>query len=930
LRAGLDQMAITGTLNGSAHASWMGSIRTLRVHCDLALSAAAKNTAPSAAQSAANTIPANGVIHATYDGRRHAFALRQSTLHIPSGTVTANGELSKVSSLSFQAKIADLRQFESLVSVFHPKGSALPPVSGSATLNATLNGSLSRPDVSGHFAAQNLEVQGSQWNSAQASVQASPSKVTVTNGTLVSAQRGRASFNGTVSLDNWHYLPGSPFTAILSVEQMSIADLQHTANLHYPVTGDLSAQVTLEGTQLNPQGSGNIQITHARAYNQPFQQLAAQFHADHATIISSLHVVTPAGSAAANLSYNPGTNAYTLRLDAPALVLQKLPWVQEKNLGLAGILNLSASGQGTIDHPQLSAVLQLPQLTLRDKSISDIRADLQIAGEKAHLTLTSKVLDSSIQARAQVNLTDDYYAEASIQTTVIPLDVLLAAYLPSIPTGFRGQTELHATLKGPLKDITQVEAQITIPTLNASYQSLQIGIASPLHADLVHSVLTVQAAEIRGTDTSLRVQGSIPLSGNAAPRLTAQGSLDVRILKIFSPDTTSSGTVSFDVHASGSAQAPNVSGQILLHDVALLYSGAPVGVSKLNGTLDIAKESIQISKLSGEVGGGEVLVGGSIVYRPKLQFNVLLRSNSVRLLYPTGLRSVLDSNLSFSGDTKSSTLSGRVLIDSLSFTPDFDLSSFAGQLSGETSIPAEPGVADTIKLAVSVQSKDNLSVNSSQISLEGSVNLRVVGTAANPVITGRTDLISGEVFYRSVRYQLQRGIITFDNPNQTNPVLNVTATTTVEQYNLTLNLSGPFNKLTTSYTSDPPLSTADIINLLAQGQTTEESAAAGQSTDSIIASQAAGQFVGGIQRLAGISSLSIDPLIGGNNQNPSARIALQQRVTKNLLFTFSTDVSQPGSEIVQGNYQINKRWSISVTRDQVGGISVSGELHTKF
>jgi translocation and assembly module TamB len=291
---------------------------------------------------------------------------------------------------------------------------------------------------------------------------------------------------------------------------------------------------------------------------------------------------------------------------------------------------------------------------------------------------------------------------------------------------------------------------------------------------------------------------------------------------------------------------------------------------------------------------------------------------------------LLDTNLSFIGNQQSSNLSGRVLIDSLGFTPDFDLSKFADQFSGGTTVPAQPGVADNIRLNVSVQSKDNLAANSSQISVEGGVNVRVIGTAANPVIVGRTDLTAGELFYRNVRYQIQRGIITFDNPNQTSPVLNVSVTTIIEQYNLTLRLTGPFDKLTTSYTSDPPLPTADIISLLAQGQTTEESAAAGQSTDSILASQASSQLVGGIQKLAGISSLSIDPLIGGNNANPSARIAIQQRVTKNFLFTFSTDVSQPGDEIVEGDYQINKRWSVNVTRDQVGGVSVGGELHTKF
>lgn len=243
---------------------------------------------------------------------------------------------------------------------------------------------------------------------------------------------------------------------------------------------------------------------------------------------------------------------------------------------------------------------------------------------------------------------------------------------------------------------------------------------------------------------------------------------------------------------------------------------------------------------------------------------------------------------------------------------------------------SQPGFADTVHLQIAVQSRENLQATSAQVSIEGQAALQVGGTAANPVITGRTTLTSGEVFFRNVRYQLQRGIITFDDPNQTHPVFNLSVTTTIEQYNLTLTMRGPLDKLTTSYTSDPPLATADVINLVARGKTTQESAASSQSTDSMIASQAASRLSSGVQKLAGISNLQIDPTLGGNNQNPSARIAIQQRVTKDLLFSFSTDVSQPGSEIIQGEYQVNKRWSVSVSRDELGGFSVDGRFHKRF
>jgi translocation and assembly module TamB len=527
-----------------------------------------------------------------------------------------------------------------------------------------------------------------------------------------------------------------------------------------------------------------------------------------------------------------------------------------------------------------------------------------------------------------VNLSGDYYAEGTIDTTTVQVDQLLAMYLPSLPDGFHSQTELHATLKGPLKDKSRVEAHLTVPALNASYQSLQISTAGPIRADYSHSVVIIQPAEIRGTGTSLRVQGSIPLDGTASPNFTAQGSIDVGVVRMVQPDVQSSGILSLDIRTTGSPKSPEVRGQVNLKDVALSTPNTLLGIEKLNGSLDIDNDRVQITSLTGRIGGGQVSLGGSIAYRPNLHFNLDLQSRSVRLRYPDGLRMLLDSNVAFTGTSKASMLNGRVLIDSLSFTPDFDLAKFSDQF-GSTA-PSQPGFADTIKLAVGVQSTGQLSATSSQASVEGDVNLQVIVTAANPVVIGRTNLTSGELFYRNVRYQLQRGIITFDNPNETEPVMNVSVTTTVEQYNLILTLRGPFDKLTTSYVSDPPLATADIINLIAQGKTTQEANAASQSTDSMIASQAAGQVSSSVQKLAGISSLQINPLVGGNNQSPSARVAIQQRVTKSFLFTFSTDVSQPGNEMVQGDYQINKRWSVSMARDQVGGVSVDGRYHTNF
>ena len=358
---------------------------------------------------------------------------------------------------------------------------------------------------------------------------------------------------------------------------------------------------------------------------------------------------------------------------------------------------------------------------------------------------------------------------------------------------------------------------------------------------------------------------------------------------------------------------------------------APIGIDHLNAVMTVNDTGVQITDAAGNLGGGQVKFGGSVIYRPQLQANLSLTGKSVRLRYPEGMRSIFDSELMLTGNAQSSTLQGRVLIDSLSFTSDFDLSSFMGQFTGVSAPPTGQSFADNLKLQIAVQSSSQLSAGTTQLGIEGQANLRIVGTATDPVIVGRTDIASGNLFFEKRQYHLEQGVINFVNPTKTDPVINLMITTTINQYNLSIRLTGPIEKLQTTYVSDPPLPPVDIIKMIAFG--TAPGAPQSFGASSVLA-QGLGEVestIGSnISKLTGVAGLQIDPLIGGNNTNPSARVGMQKRVTKNFIFTFSTDVTQPQNEIVQGEYQLNKRWSVSVVRNESGGFAVDGRFHTNF
>jgi len=930
--ASIKQMPLTGTVDGNTEASWTGSIGNLKARSDITLRCAVQNTS-----AGTQAVPLNGAIHVNYDGRRSLITLRDTILRTPATSVTAQGEISDRSNLTIQAKASDLRELAKLASALRttsgntaaPSQASLP-VSGSATLNALVQGSMKKPRVSAQLAAQNLAASGTQWSALRASLFATPSQIAIQNGSLVSANQGQATFGVMVGLRNWSYVASNPISINLSVRQMPLAPLERIAGLDYPISGNLVADVTVHGSQLNPTGSGSLKLLKGKAYDEPIQNLALQFQATGNTVNTTANLQVPAGSAVAKLTYLPKTRAYQLQADVPGVTLEKLAAVEAKNLPVNGKLTATARGAGTLDNPQLTASVQIPKLDFQQTTITQIKADMNLANHHADATLSSGLAQASVQARVSANLTDDYYTTASVDTTVLPVAALLAVYVPSLPEGLQGQMELHATAKGPLKDKSRMEAHLVIPKLNAEYQSLHIANTVPIRVNYAKSVVALEPGEIRGTETSLRFRGQVPLQGTAPMTMTANGNINLRLLRLFSPDLKSSGIVNVDVRGAGSPQNPSVAGQIRLQNASIATITAPLGLSNANGILDIGNDQVRISNFTGQVGGGDISAGGTIAYRPQLQFNLALNGKSVRLRYPEGLRMVLDSSLTLTGTRDAATVNGRVLIDSLSFTSEFDLADFMGQFTGSTAPPSGESFADHVKLDVAVQSTQQLQAVSSEVSIEGQANLRVIGTGSNPVIVGRADLTSGEIFFMKQRYQLERGIINFTNPDQTTPDVNMSITTTIKQYNLTLTVVGPIEKLRTSYVSDPPLPPVDIINLIARGQTTEESTPANLGANSLIAKGVASQASSQVTKLAGLSSLQIDPLLGGENRNPSARVGIQQRVTKNFLFTFSTDVTSAQNEVVQGEYQINKRWSVSATRNETGGVAFDGKFHTVF
>jgi translocation and assembly module TamB len=927
-RSTLEQARLTGRFNANADATWAKTMSNLIAHADATIQAAIGKGTPT---------PLNGVIHADYAAAHKELGLNQSYIKTPQTTITMNGHISQNCNLAVRMQSNNLHELELLADNFRKPTPGQPQepmdLYGTATLNASVTGSTSNPRINGQLLASNLKVKGSSWRVLRTNIDASPSRVSLSNGDLEAATQGRINFNVEARLDHWKYTPSSPISVQLSAAQLSVADLERLANKTYPITGTLAVNVSVHGTQLNPVGQGNISLVNAKVSNEPIQSVNLRFQGNGNAVDANLNVKMPAGTTQAYLTYFPKTEAYQAQLQTNNLRLEKLRTVQDRNLQINGGLNLNASGRGTLKSPELTASLQIPTLQVQKQTIKGITFNADVRDHIANLALNSDVAETYVKASGTVGIEAPYMANLRLDTGRINFQPLVAIYAPAQAPNMGGQTELHATLRGPLAEKSRMEAHIEVPVLTANYKDVKLAATKPIRLDYQNEVATLQPTAIQGTGTDIQMQGRVPINNRKAASFLVEGTVDLQVAQMLMPDVQSSGQLKFDVN-SQKYGGGNIQGHIQVVNANFQSQSAPLGLTNGNGVIDVTRDRLQIVNLQGQVGGGTITAKGGVAYHPSVQFDLGLAANNIRLRYPDGVRAVLTSNLSLTGTPQAGLLAGQVRIEHVSFTNDFDLSNFIDQFSGESSSPPSPGLAENIKLNITVQSTSQMNLVSSQVSLQGNANLRVAGTAADPVILGRATLTGGELFLRGKRFVIQNGTIAFLNPVETEPVVNLQVNTTVEQYNIALHFQGPVQHLRTTYTSDPALPPVDIINLLVRGQTTEQANAnptnATLGAESLVAGQVTGQLSSKIQKFAGISNLSIDPTLGGDQNNPGARVAIQQRVTGNLYVTFATDVTSTQREEIQIEYKFNPRWSVSGTRDQNGGFALDGKYHKSF
>jgi translocation and assembly module TamB len=230
-----------------------------------------------------------------------------------------------------------------------------------------------------------------------------------------------------------------------------------------------------------------------------------------------------------------------------------------------------------------------------------------------------------------------------------------------------------------------------------------------------------------------------------------------------------------------------------------------------------------------------------------------------------------------------------------------------------------------------ISSSPQLNFQNAFAKLAGDVNLRLRGTMASPSLLGEVSITEGSALIAGTRYDLERGDITFTNPVRIEPVIDLSATAHVEDYDISLGLHGSPQKLSVSYRSDPPMPEADVVALLALGHTASQQRLYTQQQEQAISNPTTDALLGGalnatvssrIQKLFGAGSVKIDPNYLGAFGNSTSRVTVEEQLGRNVTLTYATDVNTTSQQLLQAEVAINHHVSLVVARDESGVFSM--------
>jgi outer membrane protein assembly factor BamA len=420
----------------------------------------------------------------------------------------------------------------------------------------------------------------------------------------------------------------------------------------------------------------------------------------------------------------------------------------------------------------------------------------------------------------------------------------------------------------------------------------------PTRIAIVDGELRIESWAWTIADSPFLVQGRAALTGDQPLDARIDGTIDLRLLGAFLPGGSTGGIGEVSATVGGTVGAPVAEGVVQLRGAELMLADPQIGMSNVNGRVVLSRNRIEVTGVQGDVNGGSLSILGELEYQglEVTGGTLSIESRGVALDVPEGMQTEIDAALAvaFGGRIQ---VSGRVDVVRGAYREPLSLAAGLAAATRDSAAAAPVGAAtllDAIDLNIAVSSAGDLIVDNNYGRMDIGLDVRLVGTAAQPGIVGRANIREGGTLFLGGRsYLIERGVIDFTDPRAIVPDLDLAARTRLRgpdesgagiEYDIRVEIVGTPETLDATLSSEPARSQADIVSLLATGRLADQAGGigGGAATEQAIA-LLSGEALGFAAQAIGVDSIRLerDPALDPFAADPAiaAEVDPAQRLT---------------------------------------------------
>ncbi|HYK58256.1 MAG TPA: translocation/assembly module TamB domain-containing protein [Bryobacteraceae bacterium] len=910
-------------------------------------------------------VAANGLtgsIHANYDQVTGNISF-DPFVNLATGftSLEASGTLNKAIQVRFKSmRLDDVLPALALLDPNSPKDLPLKLNNGTAEASGTVTGRLDNPQFQGQASVTNGVLEGHAFDKFTASLTASKSAIAASRFTL---SRGTAEVTGNAnvvarneSFDDAS-IGGQATARNVNLDELAREVGQPVLPAAAKVSGLASATVRFSGSAKAPGAEIALDVQKPSAFGEQLDRLRANLRiAPDALDVSGGEAEDGPGRLRFSGNYRRSGNDWKSGEAQIQIAAQNLPAKRVDALSriaphLDGRLSADIKGRlqianGAVSLESADGNASAQAVTFDGQALGEATLAGATSGGVANVSGSGKVRDAAFQGQGSWKLQGDEPGSATLQFSRISVESVhqLAIMTGAAPQAaeelpFQGFVQGRATLSLPLRRPQAFQAEVTLDSVELdpkANQARRLGVqpgdivlknSGPVVVGVNSREARIASAKFNARDTSLEARGTIPFTGGGAD-ISVNGSVNLIVLQLLNPNFLASGNAAVTATLQGSLTSPSLNGRLEIKDASLYLNDITTGADHANGVVRFDRNRAIVEKLTAQTGGGTATFGGFIEFGQALTYRLQAQAKQVRVRYPEDLSNTFDANLTLTGTSDTSTLAGTLTLNRTVFNPSTDLARLLAAASQAPS-PANLAPSDYLRgMSFNIQiegSPDFQFQTSLTRDVEAAVNMRLRGTPARPLLLGTIEVTEGEVQLFGNTYAIDRGEIRFQNPVRIEPILDMQLETKARGIVVTVSLTGTMQKLNVNYSSDPPLKQSEILALLVVGRAPSDVSAFGTTaatgsfagaTD--LAQALSSQLSNRYQRFFGATRVKIDPYLTGIDTLPQARLTWEEQVSKDVTFTYITNLNRTQEQIMRVEWDFDKHWSAVALRDANG------------